>query len=134
MLRQIQEEGLERSIVNVNIVGEALCFTISAFSQTALPGHDEIDARIVGERAKQHNCGLHEEDLGFLGQRNWNLPQEAGNDCPFPYKRWYSITSDLERRDVASELMAVARELYGVSPGRSLAFELRLARPTDELV
>lgn len=128
MLRQIQEEGQEKSFINASILGEALTFSIGAFEGPHLPGLPELYTEITGRRAKQMRPDSHAQILSTLEQQGWTLPHHEDVDCCFPYQNWVGVTTHVDRTYVVEQLLSLAREVFTIPATRTIEFELHLVR------
>jgi len=130
MLRQIQEEGQEKSFIHATILGEELIFSIKAYEGPHLPGLPELYTEIAGRRAMQLRPDSDNHVLSRLEQLGWTLPHHEDVDCPLPFQNWVGVTSRADRVHLTEQLFSLAREVFTVPVTRTIEFELHLVQPS----
>jgi hypothetical protein len=126
MIRQVQEERVgDVSFFNASIDDSGVGFSVSAFGGGDILGH------IVGEWVVQRGHGLGQRGRDRLVRRGWTLPEEDGVEVSAPSCNWDGITSRADRQHIAQEMLSVAMDIYDLSEGRKIRFQLRLDGTRD---
>lgn len=116
-IRKIQRDADKRpAFFNSSIEQSDLGFDVSAL------GDGRVVADITGKRAVSDGHGLDQTMRDRLVRRGWTLPEHRKEERITPTRKWDGVTSQTDRKHIASEILSVAIEVYSLPKDLRLHF------------